>query len=157
MNNGHESVRITAGAEHAADVPAPTEDEALAKLPPTAEELVFDMSLAVRVAELCHEVNKTYSRSLGERWHEPWADTDQELKDSAIAGVSYLAQTPDASAEDLHARWMTDRQAAGWQHGQTKSVERKEHPNLVAWWRLTPSQQAKDELFLTVVRTVLGQ
>jgi hypothetical protein len=48
------------------------------------------------------------------------------------------------------------KRSEGWEHGETKDVERKTHPCLVPYDELPPEQKRKDELFGITARLLLG-
>lgn len=49
---------------------------------------------------------------------------------------------------------MADKIRLGWNRGPVKDGVRKTHPNLVPYHQLPPGQQAKDRLFIAIVRAL---
>jgi hypothetical protein len=48
---------------------------------------------------------------------------------------------------------LAEKKADGWVYGEVKDPEKKEHPCLVEYEELPKDQQAKDSLFIAVVRS----
>ena len=98
----------------------------------------------------------------------PWDELPEYLKDSnreqawdighklAMVGLSAVPQPSSGrpvtlSAADVeklakaeHRRWMNERTAKGWRHGQTRDNDRKLHPDLVEWEYLSEDSRDKD-------------
>ena len=80
-------------------------------------------------------------------------------KSSAINGVSgaLSGNTPEQS----HESWLAEKRTTGWKYGPIKNPEAKEHPCFVPYAALPPSQRAKDDVFIAVVKAMgdalLGQ
>ena len=81
-----------------------------------------------QMAEVCHEANRAYCLSLGDTSHKPWKETAWSIKQSAIAGVVFLQEKPDAPLNFLHENWRKRKAAEGWFFGETKDEEKKTHP-----------------------------
>jgi len=77
-----------------------------------------------QIAKTCHEVNKAYCESIGDFSQPKWEDVPEWQKESAIKRVDFHLQYP----------------------------ETKERPCIVLYDQL-PKQQAKDALFIAVVRS----
>jgi hypothetical protein len=111
------------------------------------------LHLAARVA---HEVNRAYCQSIGDMSQLSWWEAPQWQKDSAIAGVQFVVDNPDATPADQHQSWLDHKYATGWKWGETKSEEFMTHPAMVHYDDLPETQKAKDKLFLAAVRAVIG-
>lgn len=107
------------------------------------------------IAAAAHEANAAYCRSVGDDSQPSWADAPQWQKDSAVAGVRMHFENSDASPRDSHESWLAHKEADGWAWGETKSPEHKLHPCMVPYDDLPPEQQAKDDIFVGVVKTLL--
>jgi hypothetical protein len=107
-----------------------------------------------QIAELTHEANRLYCRSLGDNSQAPWSDAPQWQKDSAINGVKFHLDNPDSKPSESHESWLKDKRDAGWTFGPVKDPEKKQHPCFVPYEALPAAQQVKDKLFLSVVRAV---
>ena len=108
-----------------------------------------------QIARICHEVNRVYSASVGDRSHVAWDKAPQWQKDSAINGVRYHVSNPDSTPADSHKSWMAEKVATGWIYGPVKDPDLKQHPCMVPYDDLPHEQRMKDHLFLAVVRAAL--
>lgn len=103
-------------------------------------------------AEIAHEANRQYCRSMGDESQPLWADAPDWQKDSAREGVvgALNGNTPEQS----HESWLAHKAAHGWKYGPVKSSQRLEHPCFVPYEQLPLAQRAKDTLYLAVVRAM---
>jgi hypothetical protein len=104
-----------------------------------------------QVAEICHETNRAYCKILGDDSQPVWQDAPEWQRTSAINGVIFHRNNPDASAEASHNSWLAEKRADGWTYGTVKDPERKEHPCFIPFTGLPLEQQAKDKLFKGIV------
>lgn len=109
-----------------------------------------------RAAELCHEANRAICEATGDMTQKPWAEAESWQQGSAVTGVRYAVEHPDATPADQHEAWCRDKVAAGWVWGETKDAQAKTHPCLVGYHELPREQQIKDHVFRAIVRTMLG-
>lgn len=109
------------------------------------------------IARICHEVNKAYCESIGDMSQVPWDDTPNNIKDSAINGVTYAIENPNVTSEEQHVNWCKFKMEDGWVYGEVKDVEKKTHPCLVPYEELPKEQQTKDDLFRAVVFGYIGR
>ena len=106
------------------------------------------------IARVCHEVNRAYCESQGDRSQPSWHMAPGWQRESAINGVRFALRHPNAKPSDSHESWLAEKHAAGWAYGLTKDPERKLHPCFVPYEELAPQQKAKDYIFLAVVRAL---
>lgn len=106
------------------------------------------------VAQVCHEANRAYCATLGDLSQPPWGDAPEWQRESAINGVILHVDNPDLPASASHESWMREKLEAGWAYGPVKHPEIKQHPCLLPFDELAPEQQAKDRLFIAVVRAL---
>lgn len=106
------------------------------------------------IAQICHETNRTYCLAIGDDSQLPWDEAPQWQKDSAISGVRFLQEHPDMGPKDSHDAWCKHKLQEGWRWGEVKDPEKKEHPCLAAFDELPITQQAKDYIFLAIVRSL---
>ncbi len=109
---------------------------------------------AEKIAKVCHEVNKAYCEALGDESQPSWEDAPEWQKKSAVAGVEFHCQNPEASPSASHESWLEEKTEAGWVYGEVKDPEKKTHPCCVPFEELPPIQQAKDFIFRQVVHSV---
>jgi hypothetical protein len=108
-----------------------------------------------QVAMICHEANKTYCETVANDDSQPhWWDAPDWQKDSAIKGVEFHLDNPDASASASHDAWMADKIKEGWVYGEVKNPEKKQHPCIVPFEQLPVEQQIKDHLFKGIVHSL---
>lgn len=103
------------------------------------------------IARVCHEANRGWCEVHGDTSQRSWTDAEQWQRDSAIAGVRFALENPDAPASAQHDAWSRDKLADGWTYGPVKDAVAKTHPCLVPFDQLPGQQQAKDRLFKAVV------
>lgn len=104
-----------------------------------------------QVAEICHETNAAYCRSVGDDSQKSWAEAADWQRDSAIKGVRFALANPTAPASSQHDAWLRDKEADGWKYGPVKDAVKKEHPCCVPYGDLPREQKTKDYLFKGVV------
>lgn len=107
------------------------------------------MNIIEACARVAHEANRTYCLSIGDASQPHWEEAPEWQRSSAMNGVegALAGNTPEQS----HAAWYAEKRAAGWKYGPVKDPDAKEHPCMVPYDALPPSQQVKDTLFLAVV------
>lgn len=103
------------------------------------------------IAKICHEANRAYCESLGDQSQLTWADAPQWQKTSAINGVAFHAEHPEADDAASHNSWLAEKVRTGWVYGEVKDPEKKTHPCIVSFSELPVEQQAKDKLFRAIV------
>lgn len=106
------------------------------------------------IARTCHEVNRAICETFGDTSQKPWPQAEDWQRDSAIAGVRFALEHPDATPEDQHVAWCEAKVADGWTYGETKDADAKTHPCLVAYAQLPPEQRVKDATFRAVVAEI---
>ena len=109
------------------------------------------------IARVAHEVNRAYCRALGDFTQSPWELAPGWQRDSALDGVQFHMDHPDAGPSASHEAWMREKIEDGWVYGPVKLVSVKEHPCLVSFDRLPQEQQVKHYLFKAVVRSLVTE
>lgn len=107
--------------------------------------------LAEAVAKVAHEINRAYCAAMGDNSQPSWEDAPDWQRDSAINGVSFHLNHPDAGPEHSHNNWLKEKVADGWTFGEVKNPDEKKHPCCVPYEQLPREQKAKDYLFRAVV------
>lgn len=105
----------------------------------------------VTIAAMCHQANKLWCEVNSDFSQKDWGDAEQWQRDSAINGVKFRLENPDAPSSAMHDNWSKEKLANGWVYGETKNIEKKTHPCLVPFEELPEFQQKKDKLFCAIV------
>lgn len=104
-----------------------------------------------QIAQVCHEANRAYC-IVNDDFSQPrWSDAPEWQRNSAIAGVAYRLDNPDAGHDAMHNSWMWQKLSEGWAYGPVKDPENKLHPCMVPYEQLPEMQQKKDALFSAIV------
>lgn len=106
---------------------------------------------AAHIARIAHEANRAYRSVIGEEPGPTWEDSPQVIRDSVVSGVVMLLEKPETTPRQSHEAWAAYKVAEGWIYGPEKDVERRTHPQLVAYDDLPAAQRVKDELFRAIV------
>lgn len=107
-----------------------------------------------QIAEVCHENNRAYCHAIGDYSQPSWNHLPNDIRDSAIDGVTFHLKNPDSSPEQSHNNWLKFKKEQGWKHGLVKDAMKKEHPCFCAYSELPLEQRVKDFLFAAVVDTL---
>jgi RyR domain len=108
------------------------------------------------IAKVCHETNRAYCLSQGDASQMPWEQAPEWQKESCIKGVLFHLEHPNSKPSDSHESWLKEKLSTGWKYGPAKDPDKKEHPCCVPFEQLPKDQQAKDFLFITIVRQLVG-
>lgn len=106
------------------------------------------------IAAVCHAANRQFRLGLGDEPGPTWDEADDDLRESAIAGVAGVIRIPGLTPSWSHQGWLCYKYEHGWRPGPVLDREKKIHPNLVPFEELSKEEQAKDVLFLTIVRAL---
>ena len=106
------------------------------------------------IAEICHEANAAYCRTLADYSQPAWDDAPEWQRESALAGVQAIIDGRVVEPEDSHNSWLEQKQAEGWTYGAEKDPEKKTHPCMRPFYDLPWEQQRKDCLFLAIVQAL---
>jgi hypothetical protein len=112
-----------------------------------------ELSFLERIARTAHEVNRAYCEGHGDNTQVPWEMAPEWQRHSAIEGVKYFYDNPQATGEEMHNNWKAQKVAEGWIYGEVKDAVRQTHPCIVPYNKLPFSQRVKDFLFLSVVKS----
>ena len=111
----------------------------------------------IDIAKKCHEINRAYCAALGDTSQLPWDQAPEWQRQSAINGVQFHIEHPDAGPDASHNSWLEEKRSAGWKFGPVKDADKKEHPCFVPYDQLPAEQKAKDYLFKQTVDLELGR
>jgi len=107
-----------------------------------------------QIAQVAHEINKAYCSSIGDESQLDWGSSPEWQKISAIKGVQFHLENPNASPSASHESWLAEKEKDGWKYGPIKDPDQKEHPCYVPYGELPVSQRSKDYLFKQVVASL---
>ena len=107
-----------------------------------------------QIAKVAHEINLAYCSAIGDNSQPIWDEAPEWQKSSAINGVKFHLENPDASPSSSHESWLKQKTEEGWKYGEVKNAETKEHPCFVPYEQLPKEQKAKDYLFKQVIHSL---
>lgn len=107
------------------------------------------------IARVAHQVNKAYCAAINDVLQPEWDTAYDWMKQSALHGVAFIREHPNASVAANHENWYKEKEAQGWRYGAVKDPEAKTHPCMVDFASLPREQQVKDYLFRAVVTELL--
>lgn len=111
----------------------------------------MDQLTIMYIAKTCHEANKIWCEANEDSSQKHWGEAEQWQRDSAIKGVEFRIQNPNAGHDAQHNSWMKEKTDAGWVYGEVKDAEAKTHPCIVPFDQLPEFQRKKDSLFCAIV------
>lgn len=114
----------------------------------------INMDNIIAIAKVCHQANKAWCEANGDNSQKNWDEAEQWQRNSAIAGVNFKINNPNAAEDAQHNAWMKDKIDAGWVYGEVKDAEAKTHPCIVPFNQLPIFQQQKDKLFCGIVEAL---
>lgn len=108
------------------------------------------------IAQIAHEANRVYCQSIGDLSQKHWEQSEMWQQASAIKGVKFCIENPDAPASANHESWLEEKKVSGWKYGPVKDEKKKEHPCIVPYDQLPKEQHYKDHLFKAIVAACVG-
>lgn len=103
------------------------------------------------IARICHEANRALCEAFGDHSQVEWDSAPDWQKESAIKGVQFCLENPDAPPSANHDSWLGEKRRTGWTYGPVKDADLKTHPCFVPYDQLPPDQKAKDYVFKAIV------
>lgn len=105
----------------------------------------------ITIAKACHQANKAWCEANNDFSQKDWEEAEEWQRESAVKGVMFRLENPDAGHDAQHNAWMAEKLEQGWIYGPEKNAETKTHPCLVKFEELPLFQQQKDALFCAIV------
>lgn len=115
----------------------------------------IDPKMILQIAAVCHAANAEWCRQQGDDSQPPWEAAPNWQRDSAINGVAFAVDNPDAGPAASHESWYAEKERNGWVYGETKDVNAKTHPCFRPYVELPIEQRTKDAIFLAIVRAIV--
>lgn len=106
------------------------------------------------IARVAHEVNRAYCQAIGDNSQPDWEGAPDWQRKSAINGVMFHVEHPNAAPSASHEQWMLEKERDGWEYGEVKDQHAKTHPCMVPYHALPAEDRVKDYLFIAVVRAL---
>lgn len=122
--------------------------EAAVAAPEALEPSDRNITLCARAAHAAVEALNKAHNELTLSWGESRASCEY--------GVRRLLANPNETPEENHQAWMAFRAEEGWVYGPIKDPVKMTHPCMVPYDALPTIQQAKDLMFMAIVRTFFG-
>lgn len=110
-----------------------------------------------KIARICHEANRAYCQAIGDHSQPSWLLAPEWQKQSAIQGVQFHIERPDADPRASHENWLYQKRLDGWSYGEVKGPERKQHPCFLPYDSLPVEQKAKDFIFRAIVHAATAE
>lgn len=105
----------------------------------------------LQIAMVCHQANKAWCEANDDNSQKDWHGAEEWQRQSAIMGVEFRLNNPNAGKDSQHNAWMQDKINDGWVYGDIKDAVAKTHPCIVPFEQLPEFQQKKDALFCAIV------
>jgi hypothetical protein len=106
------------------------------------------------IAAIAWEANRAYCAAIGDPAQPPWDEAPAWEQLSALDGVAFHRERPDATDAECHELRLGHEAEEGWAFGEDNPV-RKTHPFHCPYDQLPEDQRRKYRLFRAVVRTFL--
>jgi hypothetical protein len=111
----------------------------------------FNFDYLAKIAKVCHQANKAFCEANDDFSQKDWNESEMWQRESAIKGVAFRINNPQAGHDAQHNSWMKEKVESGWVYGEIKNAEAKTHPCIVPFDKLPKFQQQKDALFCAIV------
>jgi hypothetical protein len=108
-----------------------------------------------KIAIMAHNINRAYCQALGDDSIAAWEYFPTHMRQGTVQGVLFRLHNQDATPEQQHAAWMSDKLHDGWVYGESKDLDKKTHPCIVPYEQLPEFQRVKDKLFQAAVDTAV--
>lgn len=118
---------------------------------PPITAIVDRTQKVLQIAHMCHQTNKAWCELNGDFSQKDWNDAPMPLRESAVTGVNFRLDNPEATPEAQHGAWMSHKFEEGWIWGPVKDQTKKTHPCLVPYDELPERDRIKDALFCAIV------
>jgi hypothetical protein len=105
----------------------------------------------VQIAFVCHQANKAWCLANDDKTQKHWFEAEHSQRQSAIKGVEFRLENPNAGHDAQHNSWLEEKVNDGWVFGEFKASEDKTHPCFVPFEQLPEFQKKKDALFCAIV------
>jgi hypothetical protein len=107
-----------------------------------------------KIARVCHEANRAWCAANGDHSQAAWEDAEAWQHESTFDSVRFALANPQAPDSAQHDSWMKLKLSEGWRYGTANDTVAKTHPCMVPFEELPTDQQAKDRLFMAIVKAL---
>jgi len=109
-----------------------------------------------KTAQVAHEVNRAWCNANGDNSQPSWENAPYWQKQSAIEGVKFHLNNPNAKNSASHDNWMKQKINDGWVYGEIKDPKANPptHPCIVPFENLLLVDQIKDSLFRSTIHAI---
>lgn len=105
----------------------------------------------LQIALVCHQANKAWCEANDDNSQKDWHGAEYWQRQSAINGVKFRLENPNAGHDAQHNSWLEEKVKDGWVYGEVKDTVAKTHPCIVEFEKLPEFQQKKDAIFCAIV------
>lgn len=113
----------------------------------------------LKTAQVAHEVNRAWCAANGDMSQPAWEDAPEWQRESAVMGVEFHINNPNANDSASHDSWLAQKYAEGWVYGEVKNPDAvpPTHPCIVPFNQLPRVDQIKDALFRSTIHAIHEQ
>ena len=116
----------------------------------------FDAWALLLAAKTAHNIICELRIGLGHKHVRGWGYAQEDQRRARSNYVKAIVDNPDMTPLMLHEQWRDRKMTEGWKYGEEYSIEKKTHPWLRSYAKLSAEQKAEGYLFGVTVRTILG-
>jgi len=119
-----------------------------------SEEIKFKSTPSlevIQIAFVCHQANKAWCEANDDTTQKDWHGAEGWQRQSAIKGVEFRLENPNAGHDAQHNAWLEEKVNDGWVYCEIKDAEAKTHPCIIEFDKLPDFQKKKDALFCAIV------
>lgn len=113
----------------------------------------------IKIAIVAHEANRAWCIANNDFSQPSWNEAPDWQQESAINGVLFHRNNPEAGNSASHDSWMQEKLENGWVYGEEKDPEASPptHPCIVPYEDLPEVQRLKDSLFRSIIHGLLRE
>lgn len=109
----------------------------------------------IQIAQVVHEAERAWQLVNGNKDYPTWDKASNAMKEKVANNVEFHIENPLAGDAGFHVRWLRTQEAEGWKWGKVKDEVQRTHPRMVPFHLLPPQDQARDRLFVAIVKALV--